>query len=167
MRTVTPSQDKCRSRQRRSANSLSFWTWESIERTCRSSDSVDLRAGRGRDSPSPMSGSGCPPRRSQRAGLPHWALASGTNVEPLLGPRVDAEEMRDLIDRHDLNDRVHHKVGQHLVPILGSSEHWVHSRVRYRRSAGSEAKGVLELPRGSTRTIDARLPRPCRARKVV
>jgi len=44
-------------------------------------------AGRGRDGPSPE-GSGRPPHRSQRAGLPHWALTSGSNVEPLLGPRM-------------------------------------------------------------------------------
>jgi hypothetical protein len=31
---------------------------------------------------------GRPPRRSQRAGLPHWAPALGSGVEPLFGPGV-------------------------------------------------------------------------------
>jgi hypothetical protein len=48
--------------------------------------------GCGRDSPSVGSGRfvhaapGCPPRRSQRAGLPHWAPALGDSGESLLGP---------------------------------------------------------------------------------
>ena len=52
------------------------------------------RIGCGRDNPSVGSGrestpaSGCPPRRSQRAGLPHWAPALGDGGESLLGPGV-------------------------------------------------------------------------------
>src|SRR5262249_27688489 len=42
-------------------------------------------SGRGRDDPSPGS-SGRPPHRSQRAELPHWALASGASIKPLLRP---------------------------------------------------------------------------------
>jgi hypothetical protein len=50
---------------------------------------VDLTrsTGRGRDSASDI-GSGRPPHRSQRAALPHWALASGSIVEALLRPGV-------------------------------------------------------------------------------
>ena len=56
--------------------------------------------GCGRDSPSIGSGrtstpaSGCPPRRSQRAGLPHWAPALGAGGESLLGPRVQDPRLR-------------------------------------------------------------------------
>src|SRR5262249_20736077 len=32
--------------------------------------------------------SSCPPHRSQRAALPHWALTSGTSVKALRRPRV-------------------------------------------------------------------------------
>ena len=38
-------------------------------------------------------GSGCPPRRSQRALLTHWAPPLGTGVEPGVGPLLcDAEK---------------------------------------------------------------------------
>src|SRR4030095_16418277 len=49
-----------------------------------------LRAGRGRgrDGPSPLC-SGRPPHGSQRAELPHWALATGRGVEAVVGPRVE------------------------------------------------------------------------------
>jgi hypothetical protein len=42
---------------------------------------------RGRDSPSPC-GSGCPPRRSQRALLAHWAPALGGGGESVVRPGV-------------------------------------------------------------------------------
>jgi hypothetical protein len=38
------------------------------------------RGGRGRDGPSSIIDSGRPPHRSQRAELPHWALALGSDV---------------------------------------------------------------------------------------
>ena len=53
-------------------------------------ETVDF--GCGRDNPSVGSGlkstpaSGCPPRRSQRAELPHWAPALGDGGESQLGP---------------------------------------------------------------------------------
>src|SRR6266542_4528390 len=50
-------------------------------------DSTVMGLGRGRDGPSP-GGSGRPPRRSQRAGLPHWAPALGAGVESHAWPWV-------------------------------------------------------------------------------
>src|SRR2546426_6052713 len=50
--------------------------------------------GRGRDGPSPE-GSGRPPHGSQRAGLPHWALASGANVKALIGPGMHDASWRE------------------------------------------------------------------------
>ena len=44
-----------------------------------------MGVGRGRDGPL-LTGSGRPPHGSQRAELPHWALASGTSVKPLGWP---------------------------------------------------------------------------------
>ncbi len=38
---------------------------------------------------------GRPPHRSQRAGLPHWALASGADVEAAVGPGMDDAGRRE------------------------------------------------------------------------
>ena len=60
---------------------MSTWSASCAERFGRNPNEHDEKSAcRGRDGPCVI-GSARPPHRSQRAGLPHWALALGVGVE--------------------------------------------------------------------------------------